>query len=147
MTDPDPGSGVEDLDGRNGSGGAEVELALPADPAYVSVLRTVTASLAARRDFTLEEIDDLRIAVDEASALLLPSATARSRLNASFGGHHDSLTVTVSLSETTAAEGKEIDESSFAWMVLAALADDVGTDLVNGRLSVTLSKTRTPHTR
>ena len=30
--------------------------------------------MAARRDFTLEEIDDLRLAVDEASALLLPHA-------------------------------------------------------------------------
>ena len=41
-----------------------VHVTIPADPSYVSVLRTVTASLAARRDFTIEEIDDLRIAVD-----------------------------------------------------------------------------------
>ena len=53
---------------------------MPADPAYISVLRTVTASLAARRDFTIDEIDDLRIAVDEASALLLPHATAGAAL-------------------------------------------------------------------
>ena len=55
-------------------GGDVVELRLPADGAYLSVLRTATAGLAARLDFTLDEIEDLRIAVDEACALLLPDA-------------------------------------------------------------------------
>ena len=43
-----------------------VEVRLPAAGAYLSVLRTATAGLAARLDFTLDEIEDLRIAVDEA---------------------------------------------------------------------------------
>ena len=53
---------------------ADVELRLPADSAYVSVLRTTTAGLAARLDFTIDDIEDLRIAVGEASALVLPEA-------------------------------------------------------------------------
>src|SRR6478735_3271011 len=48
-----------------------VDLRVPADPAYLAVLRTATAGLAARLDLTLDEIEDLRIAVDEACALLL----------------------------------------------------------------------------
>ena len=56
-----------------------VRLQLPAIGAYLSVLRTATAGLAARLDFTLEEIEDLRIAVDEACALLLPVRRARRR--------------------------------------------------------------------
>jgi len=44
----------------------EVTIRLPADGAYLSVLRTATAGLAARLHFTLDEIEDLRIAVDEA---------------------------------------------------------------------------------
>ena len=47
--------------------------------AYLSVLRTATAGLAARLDFTIDEIEDLRIAVDEACAMLLPQARARRR--------------------------------------------------------------------
>jgi serine/threonine-protein kinase RsbW len=43
-----------------------VVLTVPADGAYLSVLRTATAGLAARLHFTLDEIEDLRIAVDEA---------------------------------------------------------------------------------
>src|SRR3978361_1530004 len=51
-----------------------VRLQLPAVGVYLSVLRSATAGLAARLNFTLEEIEDLRIAVAEACALLLPSA-------------------------------------------------------------------------
>jgi serine/threonine-protein kinase RsbW len=137
VSEPHPASDAE----------STVELTVPADSAYVSVLRTVTASLAARRDFTIEEIDDLRIAVDEASALLLPHTSTHSRLSAFFLGGADSLSVTVSISDAQVDRDDEIDQTSFAWMVLAALADTVHTGLDNGLLSVTLSKTRDPHTR
>ena len=53
---------------------ADVSLRVPADGAYVSVLRTMTAGLAARLDFTVDDIEDLRIAVGEACALVLPEA-------------------------------------------------------------------------
>lgn len=119
-----------------------VELTVPAEPAYVSVLRTVTASLAARRDFTIEEIDDLRIAVDEASALLLPRATSTSQLSASFAGSSDTLRITVTISPATPGPEDEIDPTEFAWMVLAALTDEVSTRSSDGALSVTLSKKR-----
>ena len=52
----------------------QVTVRMPADGAYLSVLRTATAGLAARLDFTLDEIEDLRIAVDEACAMLLSQA-------------------------------------------------------------------------
>ena len=58
---------------------ADVELRLPADSAYVSVLRTTTAGLAARLDFPIDDIEDLRIAVGEACALVLPEARPRLR--------------------------------------------------------------------
>ena len=61
---------------------SDVELRLPADSAYVAVLRTATAGLAARLDFTLDDIEDLRIAVDEACAMVLPQARADADLTA-----------------------------------------------------------------
>ncbi len=83
-----------------------VELTVPADPAYLSVLRTVIASLAARRDFTLDEIDDLRIAVDEAGALLLPHASPGSQLSAVFGGEVTSLRAEVSVTVPAGGAGQ-----------------------------------------
>ena len=44
------------------------------------VLRTATAGLAARLQFTLDEIEDLRIAVDEACAILLSVAPAQTEV-------------------------------------------------------------------
>ena len=48
--------------------------------AYLSVLRDATAGLAARLDFTLDEIEDLRIAIDEACAMLLAAGNTRHHL-------------------------------------------------------------------
>jgi serine/threonine-protein kinase RsbW len=123
-----------------------VELSVPADSVFVSVLRTVTASLAARRDFTIEEIDDLRIAVDEAGALLLPLAAPTSQLTAHFSGPGDLLEIVVSISPVGEA-GAGIDQTSFAWLVLAALADEVSTSASPGQLSVALRKRRGARTR
>ena len=56
---------------------------MPAESAYLSVLRTAAAGLAARLDFTLDEIEDLRIAIDEACAMLLAQAIPAPTWNAS----------------------------------------------------------------
>ena len=52
----------------------QVTIRMPADGAYLSVLRTATAGLAARLDFTLDEIEDLRIAVSTFAAHPRPPA-------------------------------------------------------------------------
>ena len=102
------------------TGRAHVELRLPADPAYVSVLRTTSAGLAARLDFTLDDIEDLRIAVGEACALVLPEAAPDADLTSRFWLGSGELTVTVTVpTEATA----ELDTDSFAWQVLTTLAD------------------------
>ena len=48
-----------------------VHLEIPASGAYLSVARAAATGLAAQLQFTYEEIDDLRIAVDEACTQLL----------------------------------------------------------------------------
>ncbi|MCW2838246.1 MAG: rsbW, partial [Marmoricola sp.] len=62
----------------------DVELRLPAESAYVAVLRMTTAGLAARLDFTLDDIEDLRMAVGEACALVLEHADPGGDLHAWF---------------------------------------------------------------
>ena len=74
----------------------DVMLRIPADSAYLAVLRTATAGLAARLDFTLDDIEDLRIAVDEACAMVLPQARPDSDLTCTFDLDADRLTVAVS---------------------------------------------------
>jgi serine/threonine-protein kinase RsbW len=103
-----------------------VTVSMPAEGAYLSVLRTATAGLAARLDFTLDEIEDLRIAVDEACAMLLTQAIPGTSLECAFDLGADEMTITVSV---VAAQPRMPAKDTFAWTVLAALA---GT--VEGRL-------------
>ena len=44
---------------------AEVRLAVPAAPQFVRLVRLAAADIATRAGFSLDEIDDLRMAVDE----------------------------------------------------------------------------------
>jgi serine/threonine-protein kinase RsbW len=117
-----------------------VAVRLPATPAYLTVLRTTTASLAARLDFTLDEIEDLRIAVDEASCLLLAATRPDTELAAEFELGEDSISVTVS---AFTKDGRGPARDSFAWTVLSALAGqvDAWTD-ADGLQSISLVKHR-----
>ncbi|MGH8868896.1 MAG: anti-sigma factor [Actinomycetes bacterium] len=117
-----------------------VEVRLPADGAYLSVLRTATAGLAARLDFTLDEIEDLRIAVDEACAMLLGHSVPGSVLDCSFDLTDDSMAVSVSVPTTDGALPKS---GTFAWTVLTTLADAVDTSVDDAsRVTLTLRKRR-----
>jgi serine/threonine-protein kinase RsbW len=115
---------------------ADVELRLPADSAFVSVLRTTTAGLAARLDFPIDDIEDLRIAVGEASAMVLPEADAGSDLACRFFLAPGALTVQV---EVASSHPKPPDFDSFAWQVLSTLATSADADVSGGRFSVSLT--------
>ena len=43
----------------------EVRLVMPADPEFLRLARVTAMGLASRLSFTIDEIDDLRIAIDE----------------------------------------------------------------------------------
>ncbi|WP_424642145.1 anti-sigma regulatory factor [Embleya sp. AB8] len=117
-----------------------VEVRLPAEGAYLSVLRTATAGLAARLDFTLDEIEDLRIAVDEACAMLLDQAVAGGVLSCVFNLVGDALHVTVSAPTT---DGRTPARDTFAWTVLSALAGEVDATVSQDKVvSISLHKKR-----
>ena len=115
----------------------DVELRIPADSAFLSVLRTATAGLAARLDFTLDDIEDLRIAVDEACAMVLPQAVSGTDLNCAFYLGGDTLRVAVA---AECDSPRPPSQDGFAWTVLTALTSEVDAS-VDGS-SVTLRLTR-----
>jgi serine/threonine-protein kinase RsbW len=115
---------------------ADVELRVPADGAYVSVLRTTSAGLAARLDFTLDDIEDLRMAVGEASALVLPEAEPGCDLVCTFFMRPGELTVQVGV---PSHQPTAPDEDSFAWQVLTTLASEASASTDGQRFTITLS--------
>ena len=131
MTSTDPAENDVDI----------VEVRTPADVVYVSTLRLTAASLASRCDLTIDQIEDLRLAVDEACALLLPHATAASTLDARFEVGVGELRVHTSVATSGVTEP---DRTGFAWTVLDALASDVEVDAAADRLTLSVSKRREP---
>jgi serine/threonine-protein kinase RsbW len=130
----DPGSGATFDDDV-------VLLSVPADGGYLGVLRTATATLAARLQFALDEIEDLRIAVDEACAMLLVVATPGAELECRFSVTDDALLVEV---EVPTVRGARLPaESSFAWKVLTALTSSASAEVEGGRATIRLITRRT----
>jgi serine/threonine-protein kinase RsbW len=117
-----------------------VTIQMPAEGAYLSVLRTATAGLAARLDFTLDEIEDLRIAVDEACGMLLAQAAPDASLECDFTLGEDSISIAVS---ARSQQARPPARDTFAWTVLSALAGSadawIGPD---NKVTVLLRKIR-----
>jgi len=126
-----PGSGHADAPAR-----ADVELRLPADGAFASVLRTTAVGLAARLDFTIDDVEDLRIAVGEAHGLALDHAAPGSDLTCGFVLSPSQITAVVSV-EVDAPPA--LDRESFAWQVLTTLASTADLEIDEGVLRVSLT--------
>jgi serine/threonine-protein kinase RsbW len=122
-----------------GSSADVVSMTIPADVAYVSTLRLTAASLAARCDLTVDDIEDLRLAVDEACALLLPHASAGAVILAHFELTTGQLRVETSVATEDVAEP---DKEGFAWTVLGALTTDLDVRRRDGMLTIALTKIR-----
>jgi serine/threonine-protein kinase RsbW len=118
-----------------------VEVRVPARVVYVSTLRRTAASLAASCDLTIDDIEDLRLAVDEACALLLPHADAASQLESQFRLGRGSIAVTTAV-QTGDGSSAQPDRNGFAWTVLAALSSSVDVSAADGRLAITVTKHR-----
>jgi len=115
---------------------ADVELRLPADGAYASVLRTTTAGLAARLDFPIDDIEDLRMAVGEATAMVLGDAVAGTDLVARFYQQPGELTLTLT---AEVAGPVKLDYDSFAWQVLTTLASEAAASTTDTELTIALT--------
>lgn len=116
-----------------------VSVRVPADVSFVSTLRLTTASLASRCGLTVDDIEDLRLAVDEACALLLPHATEDSGLEVRFELADGRLAVDTTVSSN---DGAQPDRDGFAWTVLGALATTLDVSRSDERLTITVTKQR-----
>ena len=120
---------------------ADAEVRVPADTAYVAVVRMVTAGIAARLDFTLDDVEDLRMAVGEACALVLGEADPDGDLRTAFSLGEDRIDVEIS---ADSSHGQPPDPTSFAWQVLTTAAADVRAAADDGRVTINLSLVRDP---
>jgi serine/threonine-protein kinase RsbW len=100
-----------------------INLAVPAEPEYVGLIRSTAAHIAAHADLTIDAIDDLRLAVDEAFAVLIAHKPQSGVVTIQFKIHSEKLDIQL----TGPAGSPPPDKSSFAWTVLSALVHEVST--------------------
>jgi len=121
------------LDGR-------ISLSVPAEPGSISVLRAVVASVAARLDLAVDDIEDLRLAVDEACAHLLSVHPRGSRLGLRVDGSDDHIHVVAWTDVTDPAWPRQGAGDSLAWQVLSALTEGPSLDREDGFPAIRFSK-------
>jgi serine/threonine-protein kinase RsbW len=119
---------VSDLDppappAETSDGVSTVEVRTSASAALIPTIRAVASDLAARADFDLDAISDLRMAVDEACATLVDVAAPMSMLRCTFLVRPERIEV---LAEVNANRpDAAVSTDTFGWRVLQTLADDV----------------------
>jgi serine/threonine-protein kinase RsbW len=100
-----------------------IDLAVPAHPDYVGLIRSTAAHIAAHANLTIDAIDDLRLAVDEAFAVLIAHKPDSGAVTIRFTIQAEHLDI-----ELTGPAGSPApDKTSFAWTVLTALVHEVST--------------------
>jgi serine/threonine-protein kinase RsbW len=112
-----------------------VELSVPARTSYVSLIRSATAAICAQADFTVDALDDLRLAVDEAAALVMSDAPPDSDISTRWQVTGPTVLIDISCPTTT---GAPVAKNTFAWTVLTALVEDVACEVSDGQLHIRL---------
>ena len=116
-----------------------VTVTVPASAGHLAVLRTTVGGFAARDSFTLDQVDDLRMAVEEAAVQLLRHMRGdRVGMELETTGSG----VEVRLSGEVAPGDPVIDEASFSWTILRALADELRVDTDGSHATIVMCKTR-----
>ncbi len=118
----------------------EVVVRVPALRRYVGAVRNLATALAAQCELTLDEIEDVQLAVDEVCALLLPHADrSRPWLEVTFQlveGRFAAQAQVVTPGPT------EVDRSALAWNVLEALSDDLAVSTHGRTVAISFTKLR-----
>lgn len=108
-----------------------VELRIPPEAEWAAVARLTVAAVASRLDFSLDDIDDVKLAVAEACTHAIQRATGEHPIELIFEARTDSIAVTVRDSSTTAhleSVEDDVDENHIGGLglfIIRSLMDDV----------------------
>lgn len=119
----------------------KVTIKIPASPAYIGVVRLVAAGLATRLRFTIDEIEDLKIAVDELSAYLTGSQGREGDLQLTFTISEESIGIR---GEGLLSPGQKVrtELTDFSRMILDTVVDTASLEQADGSPIFELSKAK-----
>lgn len=121
---------------------AGVVVSVPPRVEFVHVIRSVVAGVAGWLEFSLDEIDDLALAVDEACATVLKVAGAEGPLRVELIPEDDLLRIAVRAGGPVDRWPPDHLESGLGWQVLTALVDEIAFDQADGAPILVLTRRR-----
>lgn len=141
-------NGLEEREEQLRTGG-DVRLVVPAAPEYLRLVRLTAAGLASRLGFTFDEVEDLRIAVDELCFHLLggdedsggngdESDGEPRTMDLTYSAGSDSITII----GRTGSNGAVPEPSELSEQILDALVDEHEISGSDGMLTFRLKKQR-----
>ena len=120
----------------------KVNIRIPASPEYVQVVRLIASGLANRLGFTLDDIEDLKIAVDELCAYLTGAQGREGEIEITFAIGDDRIEITGS-GRFGAGIKVRTELTQLSQMILDTVVDAATLDLDNGSPTFNLAKTKT----
>lgn len=114
-----------------------VELTLPARPELLFLVRMTAAAVASRADFGYDQIEDLRLAIDELALTICGDEEHDGRLQLLFKWTDDTIEV-VGIYQPDESENRRHDlaiaqpANELSARILDALVDEHGADAVGG---------------
>jgi serine/threonine-protein kinase RsbW len=108
-----------------------VELRIPAEAEWAAVARLTVAAVASRLDFSLDEIDDVKLAVAEACTHAIQRSSGNQPIELIFEARPDAIVVTVRDSSTAShlesveEEGDENHIGGLGLFIIRSLMDEV----------------------
>lgn len=114
---------------------APVELSVAADRSMMLVIRLTAAGVIARAGLTIDAMDSLKMATEEACNCLIAQKNPPERLAVRFAIEDDELVIQAIAGADEDVQG-DVDENELEIVrcILASLADDVAFDVSNGWL-------------
>ncbi len=100
-----------------------MHISVPARAEFLALLRSVTGGVATRMKLSLDVIDDLRLAVDEAVAFLLATNRNAARVEMRLDATDAGLTATIGADSPMELWPPHDYGSSLPWQVISGLTD------------------------
>lgn len=120
-----------------------ISIRIPASPLYVQVVRLVSSGLATRLGFTLDDIEDLKIAVDEMCAYLTGTQGRDGELEIKFTVGDDRIEI-VGVGHFEPGQKVRTELTEFSQKILETVASDASLYQADGMPSFKLTKIKTP---
>jgi serine/threonine-protein kinase RsbW len=115
-------AGVSKIEELERDSGAPVELRVRAEADQLPVVRAVAETLVVLSDFTLDDIADVKLVVDEVCSQLIKGSVANAELSCRFSVNDAGIRIVVTSTLTPTSVPKQ---DSFGWHVLQTLADSI----------------------